>query len=187
MEVKDQSVIGLFSDRSQADGAVVELKNLGYSSDDISVVVKVDSTASQETETDDAGSNVAKGAVTGATTGAAVGALAGLLVGIGAITVPGVGALLIGGPIASALGLTGAAAATVSGATSGVVAGGLIGGLAGLGMSQEEAQVYETRLNEGAIMLAVPIAVSLDDARIVQIFENNGADEIKIVSGKVAI
>ncbi len=171
-------VLGIYSDQVAANEAVDELKSEGYDAKDISIIVK------DQSVVDDLSTNtnvsVADSAASGAVTGGLLGGLAGLLVGVGAITIPGIGALLIGGPLAAALGLTGAAATTVSGAATGALAGGIVGALVGLGVPEEEARVYESRIREGGILLAVPVREgSTREARV--ILEDTGADRIRTV------
>ena len=169
-------ILGIFSNTDTAEDAIEELKEEGYDAKDISIVMR-DSDEAQTVATN-TGASVADGAASGAVTGGALGALAGLLVGIGAIALPGIGGLLIGGPLAAALGLTGAAATTVSGATTGALAGGLVGALVGLGVPEEDATVYESRIKEGGVLLAVPIREgSTREARA--ILEDNGADTVR--------
>lgn len=172
------TVLGIFGDRAKAEGTIEELENAGYNPKDMSIVVRDNVVA--EDIASDTGTNIAGGAVSGATTGAVLGGLAGLLVGVGAIAIPGIGALLIGGPLAAALGLTGAAATTVSGATTGAVAGGLIGALMGLGLPAEYARSYETAIREGGILLAVP-ALTGQEEEVEDILSQNGADQIRSV------
>lgn len=177
------TVLGIFSDRENAEDAIDDLEESGYTAKDISVIMKEGSEPiTREGET--VGSNVAEGTVTGITTGAAIGGLAGLLVGIGAIAIPGIGAFLIGGPIAAALGLTGAAATTVTSAATGGLAGGLLGALTGLGLPEESARVYEKRVSEGAIILAVPVDQRLELREVKEIFDDNDADQIETVGSK---
>jgi hypothetical protein len=172
-------ILGVFSDQDNAEDAIDALKSAGYNPKDISIVAK-DTAVSHDVAANTGGS-VADGAVSGATTGTVLGALAGLLVGIGAVTIPGIGALFIAGPLATALGLTGAAASTVSGALTGALAGGLVGGLVGLGVPEDEAQVYEEQVRAGAILLAVPTRDGhAGEAR--EILEESGADKIRTVS-----
>lgn len=167
-------VLGVFDDRTHAENAINKLGSSGFNSKDISIVMK-DSVEGQRMA-DSTGANVAEGAVSGAATGGVIGGIAGLLMGIGAITIPGLGPLLIGGPIAAALGLTGAAATTVTGAATGAVAGGLLGALMGLGLPKEKAEVYQQRIEQGAILLAVPTRDNGDTAK--GILETNGASDV---------
>lgn len=172
-------VFGIFSEPSDAEEAIDELKTAGFNPKDISIVMR--DTVQGETMAQNTGTNVAEGTLSGATTGGVIGALAGLLIGIGAIAIPGLGAVLIGGPLAAALGLTGTAAATVSGAATGALAGGLIGALVSLGVPEEDAKVYEQQIQEGAVLIAVPTTTEAKaDAR--EILEDNGADRVRSVN-----
>ena len=170
------TILGIFTERSHVEDAIDRLKTDGYKPEDISIVMKDTREVSDIGE--DTGADVAGGAVSGATTGAVIGGLAGLLAGT---IIPGLGAFLIGGPIAAALGLGGAAATTVSGAATGAVAGGLLGALMGLGLSRDEAEVYESRLKEGAILLAVPVRAG-EETQVTRIFEEYNASDIKVVA-----
>ncbi len=174
-----QTVIGIFADKFDAQAAVDELHEIGFNPKDVSVVVKdgVKSSATSGAK----GGSVAEGAVSGAATGGVLGGLAGLLIGIGALAIPGVGAFLIGGPIAIALGLTGAAATTISGATTGALAGGLLGGLIGFGIPEDEARIYEQRVREGAVLLAVPTHSHTGESEVKKIFEDYNAGEIRTI------
>jgi hypothetical protein len=169
-------VLGVFSQRNDAEDAINELRENGYNPKDISIVMKDRSEG--ERLAGDTGADVAGGAVTGATTGAVLGGLAGLLA---SFVIPGLGAFFIGGPLATALGLTGAAASTVSGATTGAVAGGLIGALMGLGLPEEDARFYEERINEGGILVAIP-AFAGRESEVEDILTENGADQVKTIS-----
>jgi hypothetical protein len=171
-------VLGVFAQENDAEQAIHELKDVGYNAKDISIVMRYKTSAEGLRES--SGVNVAEGAVSGATAGGVLGGLAGLLIGIGAITIPGVGALLIGGPLAAAIGLSGAAATTVSGAVTGALAGGLVGSLMGLGIPEEEAKVYEDRIKEGAVLVAVP---ARDDnvSEAMNILEDLGADQVRSI------
>jgi hypothetical protein len=171
-----KTVIGLFTENEDVEGAINELKSRGYNPKDISMIMKDTREAKKIQE--NTGADVGAGAASGAATGAVVGGIAGLLIGIGAIAIPGVGAFLIGGPLAAALGLSGAAATTASGAMTGALAGGLIGALMSLGLPREEAEHYETRIREGAILLAVP-AFEGQEAEVSQAMDKFGASDIK--------
>jgi hypothetical protein len=182
--MQSDMVLGVFTDRPAAEAAISDLENQGFNAKDISIIMK-DSTEARDMAAS-TGSNVASGAVSGATTGGVIGAIAGLLIGIGAIAIPGVGALLIGGPIAAALGLTGAAATTATGALTGALAGGLVGALVGLGVPEEDARVYEDRVKEGAILLAVPTTAQGSASEAQSILEQHGASQVRTVRGESA-
>ena len=174
-----QTVIGVFQDRFDAETAIDELEEMGFNPKDVSVVVKDGVT--QTSSIGRKGGSVAEGAVSGAATGGVLGGLTGLLIGIGALAIPGVGAFLVGGPIAAILGLTGAAATTISGATTGALAGGMVGGLIGLGVPEDEARVYEQRISEGAVLLAVPTNTETGESEVRKVFNDYNADQIRTI------
>lgn len=174
-----RTIIAAFGDVESAGSAINELRSAGYNPKEMTIMMKDQEAVKQVA--DNVGASTTEGIVSGVTTGGMLGGLAGLLVGVGILTIPGVGPFLAAGPLVTALGLTGAAATTVSGATSGAIAGGLIGGLMGLGLSQDEAIVYETTIKEGGVVVAVP---SRDDEgiEVIDVLERNGASQIKQVT-----
>ncbi len=174
---KMKTVLGIFSEREMAESAIARLEEMAYNPKDISILMKDRSVAKDMHE--NTGADVAGGALSGATTGGVLGALAGLLVSTGVI--PGLGALFVGGPLAVALGLTGVAATAVSGAATGALAGGVIGALTGLGLSDDEARVYESRIQDGGILVAVP-ARSGEEDEVRVVLEENGADQIRTLN-----
>ena len=87
---------------------------------------------------------------------------------------PGIGTLLVAGPLAAALGLTGVAATTVAGAMTGLAAGGIVGALANIGVSEEDAKLYEDLVRSGNVLVVARSgAVS---AR--EVFVNHGEKQI---------
>jgi hypothetical protein len=174
--VKNMSaILGFIKSHDQADNAIDVLKSAGFNANDISIMVK--ESPEFKTVTAHVGEKVVGGTTAGIAGGAVIGGIAGLLTGIGAIAIPGIGGFLIGGPIAAALGLTGAAATTATGAATGALAGGLIGALTSLGIPREKVEVYERKLKEGAILIAVsPTDEREDEAK--KILERNGATDI---------
>lgn len=170
-----KTLLGVFDNRERVEEAIDKLHAHGLNPKDFSIVMKDKRQADEISES--TGTTVGEGAVAGATTGAAIGGLTGLLAGT---VLPGLGGLLIAGPIGVALGLTGAAATTVSGAATGAIAGGLIGALMGMGMSEDDAQRYESHVREGAILLFVPAR----DAQmhfVRDVFAETNAMDIKMI------
>lgn len=144
------NVLSIFNNRADAEGAFDALEEAGINRNSISVVMRKD----MEQIVDRGNENAALGA----TSGAVAGGLAGLLIGLSVIVIPGIGPLVVGGPIVAALGLTGAAAVATtaaSGVAAGAVAGGLVGSLVGLGLTEEDAEVYESRVKKGGILINV--------------------------------
>jgi uncharacterized membrane protein len=139
----EKKIVGVFHSEAEAIRAIEDLKNQGYSSDDISVIAKNKDDLKEVTgETD---TKAPEGLATGAAAGGILGGVTGLLAGLGALAIPGIGPILAAGPIV----------ATLTGAAVGAGAGGLVGGLVGLGMSKEEAETYNNYVNEGNILVLV--------------------------------
>lgn len=169
-------IYGMFAKREDAAAAFEGLTEIGYGPNEVSVISR-EMDVVEALGGEGGGTKAGETAASGAATGGLVGGLAGLLVGIGAIAIPGIGALFIAGPLAAALGLSGAAAVAASGALTGALAGGLVGALVGLGIPEEKAEVYEARIREGGILLAVDAE---DDKaeEVMDIFGEEGANDI---------
>lgn len=161
------TLVGLFDDRSSAEGAVQDLLTAGIGRDQISVVANNESGETQTHSIDEHGNMAAEGAASGATSGALVGGIAGLLIGAGFTVLPFAGVLLAG-PIAG----------LITGAMAGAATGGILGGLIGLGIPEEHAEVYAEGVRRGGTL----VTVQADDAntdRIRQILDRDGAVDIE--------
>jgi uncharacterized membrane protein len=156
-----------FDSRIDADQCVRELRRNGVPDDAISIIARqeghVEAThpdgSSAENHADTAASGAAKGALAGGTVGA--------LFGLAAFAIPGVGPIITAGALASALGLAGGAAA--SGAIVGAAAGGIAGLLMNYGVSREDAQAYEQRLNHGGVVVMVDTRKAPNPPAVAQI------------------
>jgi hypothetical protein len=135
-------IVSVFDDRYQAEQAVDELEQAGFSADDIGFALRGSDVASGGMATDAVGVKDDTGAAAGAVTGGVVG---GLLGAAAAIMLPGVGPVLAGGILATSLGY----------AAAGVAVGGILGAMTGAGLSEEEAQFYEREFNEGRAIVTV--------------------------------
>jgi hypothetical protein len=146
----------------QADAILTHLRNLGFWSSEVSILLKDNVTKNISVKED-----VVRGAEKGSLVGGALGALAGLT----ALTIPVVGAIIAAGPILAAIG----------GAAVGGVVGGLAGGsgaLTRIGVPRNAAPRLEQMLDEGGILIVVH---SKDPARLdmaLRVFKSSGADEI---------
>jgi hypothetical protein len=167
-----KTVIGLFDTRGEVDVAIDELLRFGVSRDAISVVSRDERGDSTSEVSGDA---AAEGAGAGAVGGTLVGGALGLLVGTGLLVIPGIGPVLAAGPLAASIGSFAAAAgATALGAGLGAAAGGLLGGLMGVGVPEDEAEVYVEGVRRGGTLLSVQVTdVEADDVR--EILLRNGA------------
>lgn len=170
----EKTVLGIFEPTTNTEHLINDLQAQGYHPKDISIVMRDREEAKDLHEKTGTAANTAGGLATGAVVGGVMGILA-------AIAIPGIGGLLVGGPIASALGLTGAAATAASGAVTGALAGGLIGALMGLGLPREEAERYQERIKEGAILVAVPTTV-VGAMEVETLFNDYNAMEVRTLT-----
>jgi predicted nucleic acid-binding protein len=149
---RQRRAIGTFAHRRDAEAALTELKQSGFSMNQVSIIGKdVDSSdrvAGMDTNPAE-GTKVDEGAKAGAATGATIGGLGGLLVGLGTLAIPGVGPVIAGGAAATAL------ATALSGGAIGGVAGGLGGALVGLGIPEDRARMYSDRISHGEYLVMV--------------------------------
>ena len=150
------------SNEHQANDILLHLRNLGFRSSEVSVLLKA-----KETRNISLKENAIRDAEKGGLVGGALGALAGLTI----FTAPILGPLALAGPIIGAL----------SGAAVGGVIGGLAGGTGALtrsGIPEHAAGRLEQRIEEGGILIAVH---SNDPARLdraVRVFKSSGAEEV---------
>ncbi|MEB3215772.1 MAG: ChaB family protein [Nostocales cyanobacterium 94392] len=148
----ERTISGVFKQQEQVENVVRRLLDRGVTREHISVMGN-----NFQSETRISGFITKKDVIlgglrTGAVFGSLFGSFLGLLSGVGVLFIPFVGSIVAAGPIGGAL--LGAA----SGALAGSAGGGLASILATLGMPQEKAAVYETRLKAGEfiVMAEVP-------------------------------
>jgi len=152
--------------QNQARSIVDSLKSAGFDHDDISALLADNAATSAFAHEKD--TRAPEGAVIGASAGGLLGGALGWMVGVGTLAIPGAGPLLAAGPFLTALG----------GLAVGAAAGGVGGALAGVGIPDEDAKRYESRLLGGNILLSVHTDDSDEVARVKGIFEREGAEDI---------
>lgn len=170
----NQSVVGIVHTREEAEYMVDTLTAAGFSSSNISVLFP-DKDGTQDFAHDNS-TKAPEGAVTGATAGGVIGGALGLLAGLGALAIPGVGPLIAAGPIMAAL----------SGVAVGGTVGGLSGGLIGMGIPEYEAKLYEGKVRDGNILIAVHCVDGAQMKSAEDMFKENRATDVHRV-GEVAV
>lgn len=163
-----KAVFGIAKQRSQAEMIVNDLRDAGFSQNDISVLFP--DTSGTRDFAHEKGTKMPEGAAAGATTGGVLGGALGWLTGIGALAIPGLGPFIAAGPIMAALG----------GAAIGAAAGGLTGALVGLGIPEYEAKQYEAKLREGNLLISVHTENGDEQKSAKEIFKRNGAADIAV-------
>jgi hypothetical protein len=145
-----RTVVGLFRHRSDAEQAISDLKDAGFTREQIGIAIKdrdEQRDLADSTDTSPAG----RGAAAGAVSGGLVGGVIGLL---GSLLIPGLGPIVVGGVLESVLVGAGAGAAT----------GGIIGALVGLGVSEEDARHFDTGFRGGGTLVTVDAGPRVDEA-----------------------
>jgi hypothetical protein len=162
----DKSVLGIYTNREAVERATEIFVHGGFAATDISVLLP-ENLGTKQISTEKA-TKMPEGTATGATTGAVVGGGLGLLVGLGALAIPGLGPFIAAGPII----------ATLAGIGAGGAIGGFAGALIGMGIPEYEAKLYEGRMREGGILLAVHCRNADEVQRAKDLFRGSGAEHI---------
>ena len=156
-------VFGIIDSQLALENAVDTLKNRGFRSSDISVLMPTPE--STRNFAHEKATKAPEGATTGAVSGSALGGTLGWLVGAGALAIPGIGPFVAAGPIMAAL----------AGAGIGGALGGMTGALIGFGIPEYEAKRYETVVKEGGMLISVHADDSAWVDRAEEILKTAGA------------
>lgn len=155
-----KAVVGIFEDLSSAEQSVTQLRNSGFTTEEINIVSKKPS-AANDMENDSV--------MDGTMTGGAIGGIGGLLLSAGALTIPGLGPIMAAGPLA----------ATIAGA----IGGGVTGGLIDWGIPSDKSEEYNEEVSSGNT-LAVIKTPENKVAQAVQILTANGAMNVETHNAK---
>ncbi|WP_204139287.1 general stress protein [Halomicronema sp. CCY15110] len=152
-----QHAVGVFASKAQLEAAIDALQANSFPLQQMSVVAKQDQENDapmsgvqvQETVGNKSGAAARTGAAVGGVGGAVLGALEALGVATTALALlPGAGQVLLFGTVAA-----NALATAVIGGVAGAAGGGLIGGLAGWGVPEKQAKLYQDRVTDGQFLL----------------------------------
>jgi len=138
----ETTLVGIFPSRTEAEKAIDDLKQAGFDKGDIGFAIRGEQAGGGGMITDSALTKDAHGAEKGMAAGGLAGGIIGALV---ALTIPGAGPILAAGVLTTALGFGAAGMAT----------GGILGAMMGLGVSEEEAKVYEHEFYAGRAIVTV--------------------------------
>jgi len=170
----EKAVFGIAKSESQAIKIADDLKAMGFTGNDVSVLFP-DKTGTKDFAHEQH-TKAPEGAAAGAGAGAVLGGALGWMVGIGSLAIPGLGPLIAAGPIMAAL----------AGVAGGAAAGGLTGALVGMGIPEYEAKRYEGKGKDGNILLSVHTDNSDQRDRAKQILKSGGAEDISY-TGEAAV
>lgn len=147
----ERTITAVFKQEQQVNDVVRRLIDRGVSREHISVMGR-----NFESQTRIAGFISKKDVIlgglrTGAIFGSLFGSLLSLLTGVGVLFIPFIGSVVAAGPISSVL--LGAA----TGALAGSAGAGLASALTTLGMPEDKAAIYETRLKAGEFLVMAEV------------------------------
>lgn len=166
--------VGFFPSLQDAEYALNELKNNGFSMDRVSIIARDperhDEIAVADTSAAALQEAAVEGAGTGAVSGTLLGSIAGLLIGLGVLEIPGVGSVIAAGTLGTTL------ATTLAGAGFGAASGGFIGGLTGLDLEQEQDRVYSERLSRGEYLVIID-GTDAEISKAESILSNRGVQD----------
>lgn len=169
----ERTITAVFTAESQVDDTVRRLLNRGVERDRISVMGR-----NFQSQTRISGFITKKDVIlgglrNGAIFGSLFGSLLSLLTGVGVLFIPFIGSVVAAGPISSIL--LGAA----TGALAGSAGAGLASYLTTLGMPEDKATVYETRLKAGEFLVMVEVPAH-KSGEYQLLMESAGGEEIHV-------
>jgi cation transport regulator ChaB len=169
----ERTVSAVFKEEEQLDGVIRRLLDRGVSRDHISVMGK-----NFQSKTRIAGfitkKNVILGGLrSGAIFGSLFGSFLGLLTGVGMLFIPFVGTVVSAGPLGAAV--LGAA----SGAIAGSAGAGLVSALVALGMPEDKATIYQTRVEAGEFLVMAEVAADRS-GEFQLLLESAGGQEVSV-------
>jgi hypothetical protein len=153
--------VGVFTDHTQADRAVAELKQAGFRNDQVGVAGR--DWREQPVAASTPGTAVEEGALAGALAGAGLGGLLGL--GVLAGVIPVLGPAVAAGTLGVLL----------SNAAAGAALAGAGGALVGMGLPEDEARYYDGEFLAGRYIVTVMTGGRTEEALVV--FRGCGALE----------
>ncbi len=167
----ERTISAIFKEQEQIDKVIRRLLDRNISRDDISVVGK-----NFHSETKIAGFITKKdvilgGLKQGAIFGSIFGSALALLTGVGVLFVPFIGTVVAAGPLGAAL--LGAA----SGAIAGSAGAGLVSAFVALGIPEDKAAIYQTRIEAGEFLVAVEVPAD-KSGEIQLLLESAGGEEV---------
>jgi hypothetical protein len=160
------NIVAVFSTLSEAERALIDVRAQGIPKESVHLIAGNDK--SQHDEYLDRAKEESTGGGTAAWNGASLGGGVGIVAGLVALAIPGVGPIIAAGPLATVL----------TGLGIGAAGGGLVGIFRNMGMSHEEAPLYEEAVRRGSILAVV----QTDEERageIRKLMELHGARDVR--------
>ncbi|MDZ7726483.1 MAG: hypothetical protein U5L75_02790 [Candidatus Campbellbacteria bacterium] len=161
----NNTIVGAFSKKTEAEGAIRELLEVVGSSKNISYIYLDGIEGSQRRESSKSTKEQTSESV------------AGVMATKGAIS--GTGRVFVAGDLADVLGMNDTSS-VMSDAVTAIIRRGLVGSLARFGVAREDAETYEERVRAGEILVVVQIdSKSKDPESIKEICRAYRGNEIR--------
>lgn len=139
---RNSTIVGVFTNRSQAEDAITELQRAGFRDSQIGLVARTE--GGDVVRTDASGETMAEeGAVAGAVAGVGIGGLVGL--GVLSGVIPVIGPAIMAGTLGTIL----------TNAIGGAAIAGVVGALVGFGVPEDDARYYESEVKGGRFLVTV--------------------------------
>jgi hypothetical protein len=160
------NIVGVFSTLGEAERAVIGLRAQAIPGENIHLIAGNDKNRHDEylKKAKEEATTTRAAAASGASFGGGIGIVASLV----ALAIPGVGPIVALGPMATVL----------TGLGIGAASGGLLGAFKNMGMSHEEAPLYEEAVRRGLILLIAQVEESRT-AEISKFMELQGARDVR--------
>lgn len=167
----ERTISAVFKQEEQVGDVVRRLLDRGVSRDHISVMGKNFKSTTRIAGFISKKDVILGGLRTGGIFGSLFGSVLALLTGIGALWIPFVGWVVAAGPLGAVLlGAAGGALAGASGA-------GLVSALVALGMPEDKATVYQTRLEAGEFLVMAEVPAN-KSGEIQLLLQSAGGEEV---------
>jgi hypothetical protein len=167
-------ITAVFDSQSQAEAAIHDLRAMGVSDANLSIISRHgdNANATGSGTAAAAAADNAEDAASGAGKGLLAGAGVGALFGLAAAMIPGVGPFITAGALATSLGAAGGGA--VAGAVVGGTSGAIAGALSNAGYNEHEASYYGSEVERGGVFVAVDLNGALSAEQVRDTLVRNG-------------
>jgi hypothetical protein len=164
-----KTVTGVFLSVDAAERAIRDLERQGISNDNIDLIAGNDQNRHDEYLKKSKEASTSTGAA--AASAASIGGGFGIIATLAALSIPGVGPIIAGGAMATIL----------AGMGVGAAAGGLLGAFKNMGISHEEAPLYEEAVRRGAVIAIAKVDESMEQDAVAAM-RQHGARDIQDVA-----
>lgn len=174
----EKCVSAAFKNEQKLQTAVQRLLDRGVPKERISIMGRNFQSESRITGFVTKKDVILDGLASGALYGSLFGSVLSLLTGVGVLFIPFLGAVVTAGPLTAAL------LGATSGALYGALGAGLGSVLMSLGMPQDKAAIYQTRVQAGEFLLVVEVPEE-KSGEIFLLLQSAGGEEVAITDMQI--